>query len=726
MLVREQELPKEVIINEELITTYFQSRKKVCSARDIIHDLGINQSNACKEIETLLFNLEKKGVLLQRRNGYVPFPINSTMRVGVVSLPRVGKGYVNYDGQSIVIDERSLNGVLNGDLVLADIVSETKAGKPSGIIRKIIERSPNQTPFIWKNGKLIPYGFSFTANINVPPKFSASLHDGDVVAVNLSESMHNNEFTVYCLNLLGSKTQADIDYDIIATKYGYRTKYSDAINKELLEIPTEVSHQDLVGRTDLRSEMIFSIDTHKAQDFDDALGIKKLENGNYLVGIHKSDLAHYIKRGSAIDEHARANCFTLYFGKKAFHQYPTEISQGICSLKPHVDRLTFSTFIEYTPEGKMVDYYFDYCVINSKKQMTFEDVNRIIEDKIIDPEFEPFLSKIHMLYDNAMNLDRLKEQRGCIEFADTDTECNLDRLGNIIGFSAPQERAAEKIIKNHMLASGMVMADHLSWLNLPFPKRVHEAPDDQKIKAIVNFINQLGYKTRHIRNTQDPKSVQKIILELQKTDAYPILSDLLLKSMKRAQYSIDNIGHYALAQGIYVPDTAGIRRYIDVEIQYLFKEYHDYSFDLTQENLKEMEDRLRDLTKHASVQELNNFYAEKEATQMDMAAVMEHNVGKYYNGRIIDITPEGVIIRTTDCIVGRARFDNIKCGNYKYDPETRSLYCKKTNQTIMITDPVRIRVTGASKEQRTIDFSLIEKVKLDRQYKKQMLPKVAN
>jgi len=688
-----------IVLTEELVLNFLVTRKRPVSPKDIIKAIGANQEDNYEKINEILFNLEITGKVLSKNEKFVVFPINSSLQVGQIRMPKTGKGYVN----DAIIEENNLFGVLPNDIVLIDTIAF--GTKSYGIVRKVIQRS-GHAPFTYENGALIPYGFSFKYKINVNPDLFASIEDGDRVSLSLSSKCNNNTFDITDVILIAKRKDPGIEYKTIGAKYGFDIGYTKEEQEELARIQKTITSKDLEKRADYRSLETVTMDGINAKDMDDAISCELLENGNYKVYVHIADVPHFIKKNSLLHQRAVRNGFTSYLKGATFPMLPPEIANNTCSLNEKVDRLTRTFICEISPDGVVVDFQTHLSVINSDMKMTYEDVNETLEDGHVVAGYEPHLALLTRLRKLSDVLDKQSAERGCLEFASNETEFLIDEEGNSSDFKIKEERTGQRIIKNLMLVAGQSTATYIKWLDLPLVQRVHESPEEGKIKNTVNFINSLGYKTRHIRNISDPKSLQKIIKQLSNKEEFPILSDLLLKSMQRARYSIDDFGHYGLALDAYTQVTSPIRRVVDLEIHYLLRELEN-NFDYSMESLKEIENYLQCIARQATSREKSADDAEKEALRMEMASNMEKRIGEYINGCIVDISRDGIEVKTVDNIIGRVSFNQICGGKYKLDPNNRCLTSKK-RETINIGSHVRVRVLDASKEDRTIDFSITE------------------
>lgn len=689
-------------LSEAMVIEYFASRKKPVTPRMIIKDLEFSCDNNYEKLEAILKQLEVKGILLKSRDSYTILNENSSLKVGAIKMPKTGNGFVG----SITIDESRLNGCLPGDCVLIDTVKNGSTWY--GEVIRVIERNKYPSPFVLRNGSLVPYGFSFNRKINFKLDDLKGISDGDRLALHLVENPGDNTFNISEYSLIAKKDAPDIEIKTIAVKYGYITDFNQEELEQLRMVIANADNYDLSNRVDYRNETSITIDSITANDMDDAIGFQILPNGNKQLRVHIADVAHHIKKDSPLHKRALNNGFTAYLRSATFHLFPEEIANGICSLNEKCDRLTRSYVIEYDADGNVVNFDTHLSIINSKMKMTYEDVNEILENGGLVPGYEPYIELLNNLHQLYLQLENKRIERGFLDFASSDIEIEIDQENKGKSFVTREERTAEKMIENFMVQANEQTAIYLHHLGIPTINRIHEAPDEQKIKSAVHLVNTLGYKTRHLRNVDNPKSLQFILKQLANEKEFPILSLLLLKNLKKAVYSTDEVGHYGLALDYYLHATAPIRRVVDLELQYLLNSL-ETDFDYSCESLVSLEKYLQQVAHHVTSREVCSDCAEREVVAMEMAAEMEKHLGEYRNGIVVDISGSGIMVRTTDNILGRVKFEQVCGGKYKLDRETKTLSCKKLNDTIRIGTYVRVKVLSASKENRTIDFAIKER-----------------
>ena len=467
---------------------------------------------------------------------------------------------------------------------------------------------------------------------------------------------------------------------------------------------TTVSKEDIINRKDLRNEIIFTIDGDDTKDIDDAVSINK-DGDNYILGVHIADVSHYVKEGTPLFDSAYEKGTSSYLADTVLPMLPHELSNGICSLNEGVDRLTISCEMTINKQGKVLDHDIFLSVINSKKKMTYKNVNMILKENIIPNSYEPFVDKLKLMQELANILRKEKINRGYIDFDLDEAKIIQDENGNAVHIIKRTQDVGEKIIEDFMIIANETIATHVFNMDLPFVYRIHGKPNPEKIEDFLNFVKLLGYKIDISTVDLTPKKMQDILEILHDKKEFEILSDLLLRSMKKAIYSSNNIGHFGLASKIYTHFTSPIRRFPDLMVHTLL---HKYLFEnkINMETIRYYENYLPDACEHASKKEVDAQEAEREVLDMKMAEYMENYIGQIYEGIISGVTNFGLFIKLPNLIEGLVHISSLK-GFYNYVPELLSLVCDNKIK-YSLGQTVKVKVTGASKENSTIDFEIVE------------------
>ena len=671
----------------ELKELFLENKKY--TFKEIKKILNIDEETLYNQLQVL----EEQGIIIESNGTFQKIPNNCV--VSKIKICKNGCGVFYLDKDKYQIHPNDLNYALNNDLCLFLIDKETKQAK----VKKIIKRSDNLVVCEFIDNKFKMYGGNYF--IDIPDKETKKLVEGSRVLIRLK----NNGLCGNIVEIIGHKDDPDIDLKHIAIKNTFCLSFSQDAIDELEKIPHEVREDDLKDRLDLRDKLIYTIDCDNTKDMDDAISIEINEKGNYVLGVHIADVSHYIKYGSALFKDAYQRGTSVYMLNSVIPMIDKSLSNGICSLNPNVDRLTKSCIMEIDQNGNIVDYQIVKSVINSKKKMKYSEVNKILEENKIIPSYEPFVENLRLAQQLSIILSRNIQEKGYINFQSNDLNISLDENGKPLEFVINNQRTAEKIIENFMLLANQTVATNYCWM--PFIYRVHETPDEEVLKKIFDFLRIIHYKIPSVKRFDNPKIIQGILKKFSCDENFKIISNFILRGMKKARYSDYNLGHFALSFDNYTHFTSPIRRLCDLMVHILIDKYNDPN--ITQEELKELETILSDVSNQASMKEVKAIEAEREANMMKMAEYMEDHIGEYFNGKIINISASGITIEVNN-IIGHAKIFNIKGDLYQFDPNSFIVKGRKTKDCYQIGDNVRIKVLSASKEYRTIDFEICQKL----------------
>ena len=473
-------------------------------------------------------------------------------------------------------------------------------------------------------------------------------------------------------------------------------------------MPMEVRDFELKGRRDLRDEMIFTIDGDDTKDIDDAISIEKLKNGNYRLGVHIADVSYYVKEGSPLDLEAMERGTSVYLVDRVIPMLPHELSNGICSLNPNVDRLAMSCVMEFDSEGKQVDYEIFPSVIRSRIQMTYKNVNKILDNEEIPEGYEEYADTLRVMEELAVILRKAKTHRGYIDFGVNEAKILVDEKCVPYEVVLRDRGKGENLIEDFMIAANECVATHIYFMNLPFVYRIHEYPKEEKIRSFLGFVSNLGYTLKGNVKDMKPTTIQNILSQLEDKPEYKILSSLLLRSMQKAVYSPENKGHYGLASTCYTHFTSPIRRYPDTTVHRLL---HTYLIDgrMDMSTIKKWEEKLVYITEHSSERERASVDCEREVEDMKMAEYMEKHIGEEFEGMISSVTSFGMFVELPNLIEGLVPIKDMK-DFFHFDEEKMTLTGERSHVKYSIGEKVVIKVVRASKADKTIDFEVVKKV----------------
>ena len=691
----------------EKIIEILKSENKALSVYEINDLLGLTTSG---ELQDLLKTIEKMidDLLIYHTNKdkYMLFT-NSHLKTGKLIVNKKGYGFVDIEGKDdVYVSSNNLNGAIHGDIVVVEITSKSGL-ELEGRILKVVKRELKNVvgTIIKKDNKLVLKNDDEKLNINIIIDNDSlkNVVEGNKVVVSVLDRINNSNYNGRIVRILGHINDPGIDILSIAAKHDINDIFSEEVIDEVNNIPNEVLKEEYIGREDFREKMIFTIDGDDTKDIDDAISIEKLNNGNYVLGVHIADVSHYVKEDSELDKEAYDRGTSVYLADRVIPMLPHKLSNGICSLNPNVDRLTISCIMQIDSKGEVVDYDICESVIKSNIQMTYKKVNSILEDNIIPSGYEKYADTLKMMKDLADILRKNKISKGYIDFDLDESKIIVNESGEAIDVTLRNRGVGEKLIEDFMIAANETVAKHIFYMEYPFIYRVHGEPNEEKITKFMHYISILGYTITGRINKITPKSMQQILEQLKGAKEYSMMSKELLRSMQKAIYDTRNIGHFGLASKCYTHFTSPIRRYPDTTVHRLL---HAYLFNknLNKDTIKHWENKLPFIAEHSSIKERNSIECEREVDDMKKAEYMEKHIGEKFEGVISGVMSFGIFVELPNLIEGLVRVEDMKGDYYTYDETTFSLIGKKNKRGYRLGDYIKVVVKSASKEKHTIDF----------------------
>ena len=684
------------------------------SIYDIQDKLSLNTVDQVKELSEELRKLEEDVLIYHSNKNKYMLLEKSQLRKGLMRVNKKGFGFVEVENMDddIFVSSDNMNGAIHDDIVLVEITSKMHLDRLEGRILKILKRQVTryigEINFVKNKGIIKLDDQKVKIEIEVKKEDSMNAVDGHKVVVELGKRINNHKYYGKVVEIIGHKNDPGVDILSIVYKYSINTEFPDDVKEEVAKMPMEVIEEELEGRIDLRDEEIFTIDGDDTKDIDDAISIKLLPNGHYKLGVHIADVSYYVKEGSPLDDEAMERGTSVYLVDRVIPMLPHELSNGICSLNPNVDRLAISCVMEFDSNGKQLDYNIFPSVIKSRIQMTYKKVNSILEKNEIPEGYEPFVKSLRIMHDLAKILRKAKEARGYIDFEVDEAKILVDENCVPTEIVKRDRGTGELLIEDFMIAANECVATHIYFMNLPFIYRVHESPKEEKIRSYLSFIGNLGYQIPGDVKDFKPKTMQKLIKFLEDKPEFKILSSLLLRSMQKAVYKPENLGHYGLASKCYTHFTSPIRRYPDTTVHRLLRTYL-FNKNLSQNTLRHWEDKLVYVAEHSSSRERASVDCEREVEDMKMAEYMEKHIGEEYEGMISSVTNFGMFVELDNLIEGLVPIRDMK-DFFHYDEERMTLTGERSHVKYTIGERVIVKVVRASKEDKTIDFEVVKKV----------------
>ena len=682
-----------------------------------LHDmLHINTVEEAKELTDELRKLTEEVIVYHSNKDKYMMLEKSHLRKGVMRTNKKGFGFVEVDNldDDIYVAQDNMNGAIHDDIVLVEITSKMNLDRLEGRVLKVIKRQVQryigEITFDAKGkGHIKLDDNKIKLNIEIPKDKSLNAVDGHKVVVELVKKLNNNlKYEGKVVEIIGHKNDPGVDILSIIYKYNINTTFPDDVKEEVANINMEVLPGEYHGRRDLREQMIFTIDGDDTKDIDDAISIEKFANGHYKLGVHIADVSYYVKEGSPLDNEAMERGTSVYLVDRVIPMLPHELSNGICSLNPNVDRLAISCVMEFDSTGKQLDYEIFPSVIKSRIQMTYKKVNSILEKNVVPEGYEPYAETLREMAELATILRKAKVKRGYINFDIDEAKILVDENCKPTEITVRERGVGENLIEDFMIAANECVATHIYFMNLPFIYRVHEVPKEEKIRSFLAFVSNLGYSIPGDIKDTKPTTMQKILKALEDKPEYKILSSLLLRCMQKAVYKPVNLGHYGLASTCYTHFTSPIRRYPDTTVHRLLRTYlFENKIDNT--TIRKWEEKLVYIADHSSDRERASVDCEREVEDMKMAEYMENHIGEEFNGMISSVTSFGMFVELDNLVEGLVLLRDMP-DFFVYDEERMTLTGEKSHVKYTIGDKVRVKVVRASKEDKTIDFEVVKKV----------------
>ena len=682
-----------------------------------LHDmLHINTVEEAKKLSDELRKLTDEVVVYHSNKDKYMMLEKSHLRKGVMRTNKKGFGFVEVENMDddIYVAQDNMNGAIHDDIVLVEITSKMNLDRLEGRILKVIKRQVQryigEITFDAKGkGHIKLDDNKIKLNIEIPKDKTLNAVDGHKVVVELVKKLNNNlKYEGKVVEIIGHKNDPGVDILSIIYKYNINTVFPDDVKEEVANINMEVLPEEYHGRRDLRDQMIFTIDGDDTKDIDDAISIEKFANGHYKLGVHIADVSYYVKEGSPLDNEAMERGTSVYLVDRVIPMLPHELSNGICSLNPNVDRLAISCVMEFDSTGKQLDYEIFPSVIKSRIQMTYKKVNSILEKNVVPEGYEPYADTLREMSELATILRKAKVRRGYINFDIDEAKILVDENCKPTEITVRERGVGENLIEDFMIAANECVATHIYFMNLPFIYRVHEVPKEEKIRSFLGFVSNLGYSIPGDIKDTKPTTMQRILKALEDKPEYKILSSLLLRCMQKAVYKPVNLGHYGLASTCYTHFTSPIRRYPDTTVHRLLRTYL-FENKIDNSTIRKWEEKLVYVADHSSDRERASVDCEREVEDMKMAEYMENHIGEEFDGMISSVTSFGMFVELDNLVEGLVPLRDMP-DFFVYDEERMTLTGEKSHVKYTIGERVKVKVVRASKEDKTIDFEIVKKV----------------
>ena len=635
---------------------------------------------------------------------------NSHLVKGKLILNEKGFGFIEIgkDVKDVYVNEKNINDAVDGDLVLFEYLNKDKE-RPEGRIIKVIKRNfdPIVGEVIVIDGDYFVRPDRKGADIYIPrDKLGGAVEGHKVVVTPLKDGKRIGEIT----KIIGHKNDVGIDILSFVYEYNFRPEFPNEVMDELEDIPLfldekEINKELSLGRRDLRDREIFTIDGADTKDIDDAISLSIDSNGNYHLGVHIADVSYYVKEGTKIDEEAYFRGTSVYLVDRVLPMLPHKLSNGICSLNENEDRFALSCEMIIDNKGNVTKYDIFPSIIRSRKKMTYESVNKILEENYTEDDYKEFESTLLLMNELSKILRKKMIARGYIEFESTEAKIKVDENCHPISIEARVQRSGEELIENFMIAANETVASSIYYKNLPGIYRVHDKPDEKRLSEFMKFLSLHGYIVKGKNKINNPKDLQNILNQLEEVPEVRVLHDMAIRSQAKAIYSDINIGHFGLGSKCYSHFTSPIRRYPDLILHRLVK---DYNYNYSDKLINERKEQIPIEAEHCSIREQEAQNCERDVDKMKKAEYMMDHIGEIYKGIISGVQEFGIFVELDNTVEGLIKVENIKGDYYIYDKDLMALVGKKNKKRYSFGDAITVKVISADKDKSQIDFEIYE------------------
>ena len=663
------------------------------------------------QLKQALEELLKEHAIEITKRGKYKAPENPVLEGRFIANEK-GFGFIEVEGQEedYYVPEEYVHNAFHHDKVSFRLLPPSRGRRQEAEIVSVLEHEITQVVGTFEKSKsfgfVIPDDTKIPTDIFIPAGAIGGAVDGHKVVCEIRDyggERRNPEGKI--VEILGHRDDPGVDILSIVKAFGIPTAFEKRVLDQAQRVSNPVSEADRAGRLDLRNVQMVTIDGEDAKDLDDAVSLT-VENGMYRLGVHIADVTNYVQENSALDWEAKERGTSVYLVDRVIPMLPHTLSNGICSLNAGEDRLALSCLMTIDETGTVVDYKIAETVICVDKRLSYTGVKKILEDhdaqEIKDCEaLVPMLEQMQKLSEIVR---KKRRSRGAVDFDFQECEIKLDETGHPVDILPHERNVATKLIEDFMLLANETVAQHFFWLEVPIVYRTHDKPDPEKIQKLTTFLNNFGYSLKGTRDEIHPKELQKLLTKIEGTREEDMLSRLILRSMKRAQYQDVCTGHFGLACKYYCHFTSPIRRYPDLQIHRIIKEY--LRGRLKEERIQHYKDILPQVCKHASEMERRADEAERETDKLKKAEYMTAHIDEEYDGVISGIMAYGIYVELENTVEGLIRAADIPGDYYVYDEAACEMVGRHTGSTYRLGDRIHVYVKDVDLQKKTIDFGL--------------------
>jgi ribonuclease R len=684
--------------------------------KQIAKRLGIKDHSGKIQILNLIISMFEQKVLVESKRGkfkIAPKYLNQTSQknrktTGIVEMMSTGKAYVINDegGDDIFIAPNNTRDAFNGDRVKVFIFPKRKSKKLEGQIVEIVKRA--KTKFVGTVEISKNYAFVIPDDPKIPVDFFVSKdhlnkakNNQKVIAEFLEWPEHARNPFAKIVQVLGKPGDHKVEIESIVFDYNFDTSFPTKVLQEANKIDGKITDQEKESRKDFRDTFTITIDPVDAKDFDDAISLKRVGDSMYELGVHIADVSHFVKPGSAIENEAYERATSIYLVDRVIPMLPEKLSNQVCSLRPQEEKLTFSAVFLLDEEAKIKKEWFGRTLIKSDHRFTYEEAQQIIEEQ--KGIYKDELKKLNEL---ATKLRNERFKRGSIKFHSVEVKFKLDDESNPIGVYIKEQKDAHRLIEEFMLLANRKVAEYIGKTEgktkaKTFVYRVHDEPDPEKLNTFASFVRKLGYELKINTRTEIINSYNKLFKDIEGKGEKNMIETIAIRTMAKAFYSTDNIGHYGLSFPFYSHFTSPIRRYPDLMVHRLLDRYLKNGTSVPS---VEYEEKCR----HSSQMERNAIEAERASIKYMQAVYMSDKIGYEFDGLISGVSKWGVYVELLDSKVeGMVRMSDMQDDFYFLDEENYQVKGQRNGKLFKLGDPIRIKVKNSNVQKKQLDFLLV-------------------
>ncbi len=669
-----------------------------------------------EKFDALLNELLAEGHIFETKKGRLAAARELQMATGTFSGHNRGFGFVTPDegDEDIFIPASETNGAMQKDRVLFKVLHKAEPGKKAdGVIIRILERGTTRIVGIYEESHRHGRSFGFVTaddrkisrDIFIPKENSAGAVTGHKVVVEITdygEDRRNPEGRV--IEILGHINDPGVDILSVIRQHDLAVEFPDKVYREIEHTEAEPSPEELENREDLRDILTITIDGEDAKDLDDAVSLRRLENGSFLLGVHIADVSHYVREHTELDREAYARGTSVYLVDRVIPMLPHKLSNGICSLNPHADRLTLSCIMEIDKKGNVTGHRVVESVIHSNYHMTYNAVCEILEDgtSALMEEYAEIIPMLRDMDELRQILGEKRRRRGAANFDLPESKIILDKDGHPTDILPYERSISTNMIEEFMLVCNETIAEDFFWQEIPFLFRSHTEPDEEKLEKMEQFLRGFGYHLRKKDGEIHPREIQKVLQAAEGTDEERIITRMVLRSMMQARYTAENTGHFGLAAKYYCHFTSPIRRYPDLEIHRLIKKTLHGEMD--EKNAAAYNAKMPDIAKHCSQRERIADEAERDTDALKKVEYMEDKIGNVYEGIVSGVTGWGLYVELPNTIEGMVPLAQMDDDYYEFDEKNMLVFGRRTKKIYRLGDRVLVTVAKVDRMMGMIDF----------------------